>query len=436
MIKQWISQNLFGSTGYLSSERMKKSWFSSHNYMAQYNEILEKTSFLSESVSFGERLYCIMNDISEKKVCSAESCQNHVKFDKYCVGYFNFCSPSCVAKSRQRVIPEKPIFIKKDIDNKEFLENESKTKSIVKISKEYDYDLRDVVALFKKHQIEIKNNGGLKEILGFLKDYPYEMYSENLCVFPEHKLAIQYHNLYDSSFNDIETLDQKRSLASLTDDFYQKGIELLHIFENEWLDERKKRIWESIIVGKFGTNSRIFARKCKIVELSKPKKFFDENHLQGYVPSTFSVGLEYKGEIVAAMSFSKPRFNKNYEWELTRYCCKRHNHVVGGASKLLSHFISAKNPANLVSYADRRYSIGNMYRKLGMEYVGKSSCNYYYFKSNVLYSRIKFQKHKLADVLDIFDPSKTESENVFANGYRRIWDCGNLIFSWKRDQQS
>ena len=37
-------------------------------------------------------------------------------------------------------------------------------------------------------------------------------------------------------------------------------------------------------------------------------------------------------------------------------------------------------------------------------------------------------KHKLAKTLKVFDNSKTEVENCYNNGLRRIWDCGNLIF--------
>ena len=36
--------------------------------------------------------------------------------------------------------------------------------------------------------------------------------------------------------------------------------------------------------------------------------------------------------------------------------------------------------------------------------------------------------NKLKNKLSSFDNNKTESENMFNNGYRRIWDCGNLVF--------
>ena len=41
---------------------------------------------------------------------------------------------------------------------------------------------------------------------------------------------------------------------------------------------------------------------------------------------------------------------------------------------------------------------------------------------------MKYQKHKLNEVLKVYDEDKTEYENMMMNGYTRIWDCGNLKF--------
>jgi len=109
--------------------------------------------------------------------------------------------------------------------------------------------------------------------------------------------------------------------------------------------------------------------------------------------------------------------------------------VVGGASKLFKYFIRTYNPKSIISYADKRYSNGNIYQKLGFEFSHNSVPNYFYFVNNKmkLYPRIKFQKHKLSRLLKNFDENKSEVENMYVNGYRRIWDCGNMIFIWKRD---
>ena len=44
---------------------------------------------------------------------------------------------------------------------------------------------------------------------------------------------------------------------------------------------------------------------------------------------------------------------------------------------------------------------------------------------------VRFQKHKLSGVLGLFDGSLTEAENMFMNGYRRLWDAGHIKYLWK-----
>jgi hypothetical protein len=80
---------------------------------------------------------------------------------------------------------------------------------------------------------------------------------------------------------------------------------------------------------------------------------------------------------------------------------------------------------SILSYANRRWSVGNVYEKTGFQHLHTSKPNYFYFdpKTNVLESRLKYQKHKLND-----DQDKTESDIMFERGYRKIWDCGNEVY--------
>jgi hypothetical protein len=43
-------------------------------------------------------------------------------------------------------------------------------------------------------------------------------------------------------------------------------------------------------------------------------------------------------------------------------------------------------------------------------------------------SRFSCQKHKLSKLLEIFDENKTETKNMFDNGYRKMWDAGTMLF--------
>lgn len=207
-----------------------------------------------------------------------------------------------------------------------------------------------------------------------------------------------------------------------------KNINLIQIFENEWLF--KKDIVKSRISSLCGVNDRIFARKCKIKEVPNldKKLFLEENHLQGDCASSTNLGLfDAADKLVGLMTFGKSRFDKNADFELLRFCCTNYTNIVGGFSKLLSEFKRRNRGKILITFADRRYSRGEVYSKNGFKFVSNTNPSYYYFKKSTchLENRIKFQKHKLHKILENFNSELSEWDNMKMNGYNRIWDCGN-----------
>lgn len=53
---------------------------------------------------------------------------------------------------------------------------------------------------------------------------------------------------------------------------------------------------------------------------------------------------------------------------------------------------------------------------------------YFWYKQGKRLSRYQTQKHKLQYLLeDGFDPSQTEVENMFRNGWFQVWNCGNVV---------
>jgi hypothetical protein len=156
-----------------------------------------------------------------------------------------------------------------------------------------------------------------------------------------------------------------------------------------------------------------------------------ENHIQGTCASKINLGLFYEKELVSLMTFGKPRFNKKYEYELIRFCNKKNLSVIGGASKLLHSFIEEYHPNSIISYANRRWSQGNLYEKLGFSLDLETPPNYFYFHPDdfLLKSRVQFQKHKLQSILQEYNPDLSETKNMYINGYRKIYDCGNKVYS-------
>ena len=83
----------------------------------------------------------------------------------------------------------------------------------------------------------------------------------------------------------------------------------------------------------------------------------------------------------------------------------------------------------MISYANRDISNGNLYYKLGMNYIGETSPGYHWYKSQIRYNRFQFRKSEL--IKDGFDPDKTEYEIMLERGFHRTWNTGNLKFEWK-----
>lgn len=119
------------------------------------------------------------------------------------------------------------------------------------------------------------------------------------------------------------------------------------------------------------------------------------------------------------MTLGKSRYSKKEQWEIYRIASKKYTTIIGGVSKLWSYFSKYywKKNEKVITYADRRYSEGNIYEFLGMKKEKSTNPNYYYFKSGELElkSRINYQKHKLKRKLIKFDSKLTETENMYNN---------------------
>ena len=249
---------------------------------------------------------------------------------------------------------------------------------------------------------------------------------------PERKIAIEF----DGIFWHNENNKANNYHLEKTEDCEKNGIRLIHIFEDEWL--KKKDIWKSMLNNIFETTpNKIFARKCVIKEVGVKDctDFLNVNHLQGWCPSQIKLGLYYGDELVSVMTFGKSRHfigNGEVEYELLRYCNKTFTNVVGGASKLFSHFIKKYHPNSIVSYADRRWSQGGLYDILGFEFVHDSKPNYYYVIDGVRKNRFNYRKRILVEKYNC-PQDMSEREFCQQQKWYRIYDCGTKVYKWFKE---
>jgi hypothetical protein len=281
-----------------------------------------------------------------------------------------------------------------------------------------------------------------KEILSYIKTiYNDEILENDRTILdgkeidiylPEINLGIEFDGIYWHS--EISGGKDKHYHLNKTKLSLGKNIQLMHIWDWEW--RCKRDIIKSILLSKIGKSKRIFARKCEIKQVINDEKsvFLNDNHIQGNDTSSIRLGLYYNDVLVSLMTFVKSRYDKKYQYELSRYCNILNTNVIGGASKLFNHFVKNYDVNSIVTYSDRRLFTGNLYNQIGMLFVDNTPSGYHYFHKNkgVPIERTHFQKHKLKEKIEKFDSNLSEWQNMKINGYDRIWDCGHLKFNWNR----
>lgn len=249
--------------------------------------------------------------------------------------------------------------------------------------------------------------------------------------FPDKKIAIEYNGI---RWHSEKFREDKNYHLMKTEMCEEKGVKLIHIFEDEWISKRE--IVKSRLRNIFGvTPNRIYARQCDIREVSykESKMFLDKCHIQGNCVSKYRYGLYYNNELVSIMTFGKPRKNLNGRqtegtYEMLRFCNKLNTTVVGGASKLLKCFIKNINPNEVISYSDRRWGTGDMYKRLGFTLDHTAKPSYFYVVKGKRENRFAYRKDTLVRQYGCPE-DMSEHEFMQSKGWYRIYDCGTKV--WK-----
>ncbi|MGZ8924636.1 MAG: hypothetical protein ACXW2E_02010 [Nitrososphaeraceae archaeon] len=217
---------------------------------------------------------------------------------------------------------------------------------------------------------------------------------------------------------------------------------IIFIFEDEWITNKELISSKLLHYSNQSDIKNIHARKCIIKQVSNDQKkiLLDNNHVQGNDNAPLLYGAFYEDKLVAVMTFSQPRLalgakgnREQYvgKWELSRFCTDTNYRIPGIASKLLKHFQRNNEWNEIYSFADRRWSVGNMYHQLGFDLVVINPPSYHYVIDKERKHRWNYRKDMLKHRLPNYKPELTEYENMVNHGFWRVWDCGTLKFSMK-----
>jgi hypothetical protein len=251
---------------------------------------------------------------------------------------------------------------------------------------------------------------------------------------PSINIAIEFDGLYWHS-NEHQLNDNYHLMK--TELCEKQGIQLIHIFEDEWCNKKeivKSRLFNIL---KIKTDNIIYARKCKIkiVDFKDKKKFLINNHMQGNDTSCINLGLYYDNLLVSLMTFSKGNISKGSDsvdgvFELSRFCNIINYRITGSASKLLFHFKKNYKWSQIFSYADRRWSQGKVYHKLEFKLDSITKPNYWYMNRSSTLDRIHrfaYRKSNLTEMKS-YSVDLTEKQIMTKEGFIWIYDCGHYKF--------
>lgn len=345
---------------------------------------------------------------------------------------------------------------KAKLNNRFLLENLYKTNTMEEIAIAIGSSKATVALAFEKLGIVAKKpnsydrpfsriSKGHQEVVDFVSTY----YKNDILInnrsligteidilLPDIKFGIEYNGLYHHSEKPEQ---ENNSLRKGKEYHYNKtslcidnGYQLFHLFEDQWTN--KTDIVKSMIMSKLRLNKTVYARKCSIKQINRmqSKQFFEKNHIQGKDNSSITYALFLDGNIISAMSFNSPRFNKNFEWELVRFATILNINCVGAFSKLLAHFVR-NHSGSLISYSDNTYSLGNVYMANGFELLHENKPGYWYVSPDyqIRYPRTMFTKSQLKRKFDISD-NLTEKDAMTLLGFKRIWNCGTKAWVYRQ----
>jgi hypothetical protein len=277
-----------------------------------------------------------------------------------------------------------------------------------------------------------------REIYNFIKSHFPNAIQSNRTILKNNReldiyisdknFAVEYDSLYYHS--EYSGMKGSEYHLSKTNQCESVGIQLLHIFDVEWNDPLKQNIIKSIIKNKLGiTECRIFARKCSVIEISakQASEFLNANHLSGFRGAKIHKGLVFNNELISVMSIGEENYSKNNHYEITRFASKLNTSVIGGMTKLFKSFELNKP---VITYADRRYSsvLNSSYSGMFNSMTTTPPSWWGFHKSEyILNHRLSYTKNKLKAKFE-YDYNLDSFDNMVANGYDRIWDCGNIKF--------
>ncbi len=231
-------------------------------------------------------------------------------------------------------------------------------------------------------------------------------------------LAIEYHGLMFHSFGISKYNMFNKPICNKDDNLVKlklcndKNINLLQIFENEWLDPIKQNIWKSIIskylnVGIISIQDNII----KEVLENEAIAFASSNSLEDLedikLKNCLYYGMYYNNELINLIIIENI-----IEYCIIHCCVKNFYDVKDGFPKLIDYLKSLNKFNNeLMIIENKRFNVKDLnYFKYFKESIDIDP-KYFYFKENSCC---------------VYTGKEFNEETMFKNKYRKVFDAGYI----------
>ena len=181
----------------------------------------------------------------------------------------------------------------------------------------------------------------------------------------------------------------------------EKGIQLIHIFEDEWLFKKDiVKLNLNHILKIYDKNIISPNYEIKEINTRLKNKFLENHHIEGKSDSSINLGVFHIDKLISVMTFQK----KN-DYKLNRFCVDYKHNLINISVSLLNYFRNNYEWKEVYSYVDLRWGTGIFFENLGFELEGQTQINNWYFKEGHL------NRYKSKDI-----------------NFLKICDCGNLKY--------
>lgn len=263
--------------------------------------------------------------------------------------------------------------------------------------------------------------------INYIEEFPIGKYSYDV-LLPDTKTLIEINPTY--THNAIGN-----HWGSGLDKFYHRdktnvginnGYRVIHIWQWDDIDK---------ILAMLKDKELIYARNCevRVITQQTANEFLNTHHLQISVTGQkICIGLYYENQLIEVMTFGTPRYNKKYQWELLRLATHCDYKVIGGASKLFSHFVKNNNPQSIISYCDRSKFTGDVYDRIGMKLDEVTEPNKIWSKSDMKITNNLLLSRGYDQLFNTdFGKGTSNEELMLKDGWLPVYDCGQYRFIWR-----